>query len=70
METELPCTVILVCFSGIRVGQESKGKKHLITCISGLQAVTRAVTCDHQPCKQLNMLQLYVILLWYNTFVR
>lgn len=23
-----------------------------------------------QPCKQLNMLQLYVILLRYNTFVR
>lgn len=24
METELPCMVILVCFSGIRVGQECK----------------------------------------------
>lgn len=24
METELPCMVILVCFNGTRVGQESK----------------------------------------------
>lgn len=61
MEIELPCMVILVCFSGIRVGQESKDKETFNNMMHF------SPTSSYEGG---DMLQLYVILLRYNTFVR